>query len=628
MFPQKVNVKVAAPSKKTKFDKSHCHPTTSDFYQLGVGLADELVPGSDVKLKTFSYVRAEPMVKPTLGLASLHHRYYFVPFSLIDPRFDALIADSIYHENTSSMFPSQTRQFKIDALASMFFNVDGTAILHHLGSVQLATNITEAQFIGALRNSDCLTVRLDNTDFKGQADFVSCFVPGSPSVDSSYHFYKLTNKGRRFYRLMRQLGYNFDLSVNFNDVANYDVCAYPLLCLAKLYIDHYYNYSYYSGSGDFAALRRIVDSVDAKQSLSLSDLCVIFGQLDIMYYQNDYFVSAFDRPTGPNTMFNDITIKDVTADNNPSVVTTEVGGLENRTPYILGDEGSEPSPTNFTQYIDTVLKKVTDYVTRARLVGGLIKERLLARYGLEPTIEKLKISKFLGDSTVNIVFGDVFSTADTDGAALGAFAGKGEAKGADNGISFTATEFGILFDTFYIAPRHGYFQGIDRKCLRLTKFDFFSPEFDCVGAQAISASEVTLPNDGRALAFGDYDYHQNVFGFQLRYADYKFMSDKLTGDFSVPSYMNTESAWHFMRMISPLDFISGQDDAIVHSQNFTQASDRSRYDRCFNTDLIDNFKIMLVYDYQVYAPLKSLYDGFDLDSEGKTISMFLEGNNH
>lgn len=617
VFPKKVKVKIGAPSRKNQFDLSHIHDTTTDFYQLGCGLIHEIVPDTDIKLSAFTYTRLEPLVKPTLGVANFVHKFFFVPYNIIDADFDAFQADSLQTRMSSSAsVPSKSRCFTMFDLIRVFrgYEYTGSNPLEQLGNESYLLVQCEAT---------------DSPDFARFVDWASVDVP-------VYNYFKLTNKGRRWYRLLSQLGYKLDFSVYMDEDRNYGLCAYSLLALAKVYIDHIYNYSYYGSSSDFLKVRSIVDSYDSRGDLTWQNIYDILNMLDKMYYPSDYFTSAFDNPVGGNNGVpsTPITVKDVSlvgvtpgAGNDSAVTasTSEFGG----TPVVSTD-GDSNVVRNFTQYIDTMLKRVTDYVMRNRLVGARVKERLLGLFGVEPTIEKLKISRYLGESSFNIKFGDVFSNSDTAGAALGDYAGKGEGNGSTKEISFHADSFGVVIDLFYVIPRHGYYQGIDRRNFHISKFDFWHGDYDNVGAQMIAAAELVVPEIALFHNNSNHDFSREGFGFNYRYSDYKYLSDKLTGDFAVPSYKGSESAWHFMRLISPLDFANkysaDEDNNIVHSEKFTQALDRQRYDNCFTTTYQDNFKVIIAYDYKVYSPMKSMYDTYDFDSEGKQISMFLEGS--
>lgn len=612
VFPRKVKVKVASPSKKNQFDLSHIHDTTTDFYQLGCGMIHEVVPDTDIRLSAFTYTRLEPLVKPTLGVANFVHKFYFVPYNTIDVDFDAFQADTLQTRlGASASVPSKSRCFSMNSLLNVFTGnlYSGVSPLQHLGD--------EAYLLVECTASD-------------NPDFAAYDGQGELSVAGSYHYFKLTNRGRRWYRLLCQLGYQLDFSIKLDVARDYDVCAYSLLALAKVYIDHIYNYSYYGANADFLKVRSVVDSYDSRGDLSSANIIDIMNMLDKMYYPSDYFTSAFDNPVGGNNGVQstaiEVTDVSVPEGDKSRVITTQRGA--DGTPVVTGEQDS--IVRNFSQYIDTMLKRVTDYVMRNRLIGGRIKERLLGIFGVEPTIEKLRISRFLGESSFNIKFGEIFSNADTTGAALGDYAGKGEGNGSTKEISFHADSFGVVIDLFYVTPRHGYYQGIDRRNFHISKFDFWHGDYDNVGAQMIASAELVVPSLAVQWNNSNHDFSREGFGFNYRYSDYKFLSDRLTGDFAVPSYKGSESSWHFMRLISPLDFANkynvDADDNIVHSEKFTQALDRQRYDNCFTTTYQDNFKVIIAYDYKIYSPMKSMYDTYDFDSEGKQISMFLEGN--
>lgn len=129
--------------------------------------------------------------------------------------------------------------------------------------------------------------------------------------------------------------------------------------------------------------------------------------------------------------------------------------------------------------------------------------------------------------------GDITSTADTTGAVLGEYAGKGIMSGSKD-VDIQVSDYGLILilGYFTVTPMNAY--GYDRKVLRNAPLDYYNPEFDGIGADAISIGEYfenpIAPSTDTTLMDG-------VFGFTERYNAYRYGRDQITGDFR--KYDNT-----------------------------------------------------------------------------------------
>lgn len=79
-----------------------------------------------------------------------------------------------------------------------------------------------------------------------------------------------------------------------------------------------------------------------------------------------------------------------------------------------------------------------------------------------------------------------------------------------------------------------YSQGLERMWSRQSRFDFFEPSLAHLGEQAVLRGEIF--SEGNA---DDLD----VFGYQERFAEYRYKPSKLTGLFR-PDVAGTLSVWH------------------------------------------------------------------------------------
>lgn len=589
-FLDSIKVKTAT-DKYTELDLSSDHITTANFMQFNIAYAVELVPNQKIDINMSTFARLQPLPVPTYGKAKIQNRAFFVPFRTIFPAFNDFITDARHSTSDgSTIIYTSVPTFSHETLVRIFSGVD--------------TNLYGDY-----------TDDVDNADFKLRL---------TSQGTNAIRYIKLTKQGRWALKLLNSLGYQF-FPESTQDVANTEInySALPLLAVAKVYADWYYP-SMYVSSPDFAELEALFNKDTGSTILSVDDILMIFRFLQNVNYDSDYFTSAWQNPVAPNDgTYSPMTINDFTDEytssgvNNMITTSASVEG----TPLVKGPGGSM---THFSQYALNVLRSMTDYLKRHQLVGGRALDRYLSRFGVKLSDEILKRSTYVGTSEQYIQFGDVMSQSDTynesteEGSALGAYAGKGIGY-VDGNFSYeNEKEYGMLIIVSTIVPKTGYYQGIDRSVMHTTRLDYWTPEFDNLGVQAVSKAELYVPDFNERIILGRtaQEYWQSVFGFVPRYAEYKVGKDRLTGDFRVNSINRGMDSWHTFRIINPSDYTD-----IAISEDFVSGQDASQYSRIFNnySDEYDKFIVIHNFSIKSNAPFASYWDTYDFESNGNTI---------
>lgn len=553
-----------AKQKTNKFDMSNYHQTTGHFFSMNVNYIQELVPGSKIDFSMNTFSRLAPMPSPTIGNVKIVNRQFFVPFRCVMPNWNDFISQN---SNVSSSY-----------------------------SVPL---IYQYDFVRTLINSKTIP-----HPFLEEVD-----TPPLPSEDFTWDYYapsgdnyfRLTPKGRYFVKIFRQLGYNFDLSCDVSGLVSEErrkvtgsFSALPAMCLAKLFVDYYvpsaYNLSLYS---------TLINPDFSTHTGATAFLYALVSALYTCNYQSDYFVSAYDKANGPSSnLLTGISIPDESSSGNYVVATDSSGA-----------DAHINIQTNklFTQYMLDSLKALSGFLKRNQLAGYRSLDRYLAHYGVKLDNKVTNRSYYLGHNSVDIQFEDVMSLSDTDSASLGDYAGRGYSRQLDSDhVTFQTDEFGYFISVSMIIPRIAYIEGARRMVMRKSPLDFFVPEFDALGTEAIKRSELVPTYE---------DVYDGVFGFTPRYSSYKSKLDDVTGDFAVRSSKTELDSWSLVRY-----FDSEHDGqfslSMSHSPNFIRAVDSGQYNRIFYTlDNYDKFKILYNNFVTIWQPMKRLYDVFDFDNE-------------
>lgn len=575
-----------------KEDLSCQHVTTFDWMTLQPIYYRHLIPEEKLELNGMSMVRLNDMPVPTYGRADLHVRAFFVPYRTIFPGWEDFITDSIHTP------------------------AGGTTD----GLVQpMAPSIPNLQITQYLRYPECSTAVTPDEDGNVPAyDFRT-----DEQGDAGY---VLTTYGRQVLKILNSLGYR----PCFNDTeGTFSFSALPLLAFLRVYLDYYFPRAYYDRPARVALEEYVKKDTTTVQVLLASDLQKIFNNITTVPYDSDYFTSAFDNPAGPNSSntVSEFSITDYTMGSNTAH--TIVKNNSNQTAYAYGVTSNgltQAQPYYPTQFAIDALKKLTDFLKRNQLVGNRAAERMLARFGVD--IKDHNHAIMLGSTSVPLFVQDVMTTANTDQGSTGEYSGKGIMSGDFNFSVNSGKDYGMFLVLSSLVPKIGYYQGSDRNNFALTKLDFYQPEFDGLGTQAIKSMELYTPMDGNYLC--NDGIRERVFGFSPFYAHLKCAKDWVTGDFVLDS-KNTagmsSNAWHLLR---DFDQVQYQADAtsLVHNYSFVYGDDADQYNRIFNntSSAADHFAGHFTFRVTDYKHARPLYDTYDFDdSQGKDVLIDVNG---
>lgn len=566
-FLSKIKLPTAIDSRST-FDLSCDHVTTMDFFNQKVTYTKEIMPNETTEINLESFVRLDPLVVPTFGRMQVVHRAFFVPYRTVWKDWNAFITGSM--DDTMTKKPMHVPVISDAALSK--------AICFFATGVDVGDQ----------------DVILDNGDIQ--------------------YYYQLPSINRTMYDLVNNLGYK----PSFISTSDQEFSALPLLCYAKAMCDWMVNNNW---NTDYLMYIKqycneiVTDSYSTSEEGALYYLLLNLANTATAYEQ-DYFTSACKNPNGPDMYStSSITILNNSAGSNGYVV-----GNSDASVVTSVSQGS----TRFNQFALDALKHVSDYLKRHQLVGSQIIDRYLAHYGVKLNPATLNRSTYLGKAVVPIQIGDVISTSDTDGAVLGDYAGKGVAYGNDGHFKISSEEFGQLIIISTIVPKIGYVQGMDRQLLHKTREDFFQPEFDGLGYQAIGFSELYRPMDGTVNSHYDAD-GDGVFGFTPRYAEYKIAKDRLSGDYIFNSRNAGEDSWYLFRDATKVLDLS--ESTTISASWINAISDKDQYKRIFNASTdADPFRCIYHFNVKASLPTTPLFDNYEWHEEGKEVVETINGS--
>ncbi len=170
--------------------------------------------------------------------------------------------------------------------------------------------------------------------------------------------------------------------------------------------------------------------------------------------------------------------------------------------------------------------------------GTRYVESLKAHWGVTSPDFRLQRPEFLGggSSAVNVTPVSQQSASPStplEKDALGQLAGFGIASGTHS-FSKSFVEHGVLIGLMNVRGDITYSQGLDRYWSKTTRYEFYYPVLSQIGEQATENREIW--HDGSANDI-------LVFGYQERYAEYRFINSRLSG-LMRPDATASLAPWH------------------------------------------------------------------------------------
>lgn len=261
--------------------------------------------------------------------------------------------------------------------------------------------------------------------------------------------------------------------------------------------------------------------------------------------------------------------------------------IQHGSPYIpmpVENAGSSDQPFYYTNLIPQNIRNLMaqDKFVRAAIYADKDYESQMKAIFGENVVEPHQ-PRYLGSYSSTVSISDVTATSagndgdtsDLSSSVLGQIAGKGyNSDGKDTIFSREFDKDGIVMGVHYIMPRNNYDSSrINRFNLKLSRFDYFYPQFDGLGLQPVYMFE-------RNFSFFDYGSSNpefgSLFGYAPRFYEYKQRTNEVHGSFQTgqPDYDWTLSNNTFA-LVSGNCFWSYKIHPYITNRIFTVAYDGS-----------------------------------------------------
>lgn len=474
-------VKPSPHRARNDFDMSHRHVLSANFGELLPVTTIETVPGDHIQMHASNLLRAIPMVTSPFLRAKQHIDVWFVPYT------------DLWH-NFNQFMTQKSEPVSSALQGSSYLPWANLNKLQANGKDQSVTDVVgRAQNLGASRLLNLLGYGYQTI--------------GQESTSASVNLFRLAAYNYIWYNEYRQQYYDIGdrlLPSNTN-----------IACLFN-----------------FDNLR-----CDSLANAEVSDtLYLAMCQMRYRCWKKDLFTGLM-----PSTQFgavssvasdlnSDVLIRAISSDPSPQTPTLNPNN-GHRLTYSDGSsfnlESANPYGSNLTSSFDVLALRRSEAVQiwreNALRAGNRVKDNMLAHYGVASDFQDHRPT-YLGSVSAPLNIGDVMTTANSNYSGntnpntnVGDVAGKGLSSLDEKVFTFDSKEFGVIMAIASILPEAEYnAEGISRPNQLLEAEDFFIPEYENLGLEAVSS-----------LTFKDVPTDvAKVVGYAPRYWGYKTKLDK------------------------------------------------------------------------------------------------------
>jgi len=153
--------------------------------------------------------------------------------------------------------------------------------------------------------------------------------------------------------------------------------------------------------------------------------------------------------------------------------------------------------------------------------GTRYTEIIKAHFGITSPDARLQRPEYLGGGSSDVNITPIAQTSSSDVTTpQGNLSGVGTFSVNSNGFVKSFTEHEIIIGLVSVRADLNYQQGLHKMWSRQTRFDFYWPSFAHLGEQAILNKEIYTQGTSA---------DEDVFGYQERYAEYRFKPSQITG---------------------------------------------------------------------------------------------------
>lgn len=175
--------------------------------------------------------------------------------------------------------------------------------------------------------------------------------------------------------------------------------------------------------------------------------------------------------------------------------------------------------------------------------GTRYTEIIRSHFGVTSPDSRLQRSEYLGGGSSMIDISPIQQTSESTAASpQGTLTAQGTANLHNHGFTKSFTEHGVIIGLISVRADLTYQQGLNRRFSRQTRYDYYYPVLGNIGEQTILNKEIWADASAN---------DELVFGYQERYAEYRYEPSKITGKFRSNDAQSLDG-WHLSQDFATL----------------------------------------------------------------------------
>lgn len=183
--------------------------------------------------------------------------------------------------------------------------------------------------------------------------------------------------------------------------------------------------------------------------------------------------------------------------------------------------------------------RLQEWLEKMATGGARYIEQIKSVFGVTSSDARLQRPEYLGGGKIPMHISEVIQNSADDGTPLAEMAGHGVTAGQVTAFRKFCEEHGHFLVFLYLRPKTAYQEGVPRMFTdRFDKLDYAWPQFARIGEQEVLRRELYFTSNEAQ--------DTEVFGYQQRYAEYKYIPSTVHGEFRT-----SLDHWHWGRIFGP-----------------------------------------------------------------------------
>jgi len=188
--------------------------------------------------------------------------------------------------------------------------------------------------------------------------------------------------------------------------------------------------------------------------------------------------------------------------------------------------------------------------------GSRYTEIIRSHFGVTSPDARMQRPEYLGGGSSRININPIAQTSSTDATSpQGNLAAFGVGTMTGNGFTKSFTEHCVIIGLVSVRADLTYQQGLDRMFSRSTRWDYYWPALAHIGEQAVLNKEIYVQDPTVDTGSKGVPDNERVFGYQERYAEYRYKPSKITGKMRSNDAQSLDT-WHLAQDFDGLPLLN------------------------------------------------------------------------